>query len=240
VAREHGLAIGAIQLGVDPVSQDEGVRRAAQQEAMGVIERASRQGVKRAMIMHRRLPDVSVEESIDLFAAAWNPVAEFAEDHNVKLVMEIYHGHGQWLAVTPELIRAVFQAVPSPALGICLDPSHLVVQGIDYMRATYEFGSRIHYAHAKDTEIMDEQLYDYGIFGRALDNPRNTPFVGWWRYRLPGYGQINWPQFISALIEVGYDDVLAIEHEDQVWYGDPELNKRGLLLAKQFLEPYMG
>jgi hypothetical protein len=52
-------------------------------------------------------------------------------------------------------------------------------------------------------------------------------------------GEINWARFITTLIEVGYDDVIAIEHEDGLWYGSPELNKKGLLLAKRVLEPYL-
>jgi len=131
----------------------------------------------------------------------------------------------------------VFAAVPSRSLGICLDPSHLVVQGIDYIRATKEFGDRIYYAHAKDTEVLPDKLYEYGIFGKGLGNDR--PFAGWWRYRLPGYGSINWAHFISALNEVGYDDVLAIEHEDEIYYGSVELNKKGLLMAKKYLEQFI-
>ena len=37
---------------------------------------------------------------------------------------------------------------------------------------------------------------------------------GWWRYVLPGYGRIRWGEFIRLLRQVGYDDVLSIEHED--------------------------
>ena len=113
-----------------------------------------------------------------------------------------------------------------------------MVQGIDHIRATKEFGDRIYYAHAKDTEILHDQLYEYGIMGRALGEGVR-PYGGWWRYRLPGYGQINWPQFMGALAEVGYDDVLAIEHEDAIWYGSHELNKKGLLLSKAFLDPFL-
>jgi sugar phosphate isomerase/epimerase len=37
---------------------------------------------------------------------------------------------------------------------------------------------------------------------------------GWWRYTLPGYGRLRWGEFITTLRQVGYDDVLSIEHED--------------------------
>ena len=233
----NGIDVGATHLTPNVLTTDDAARQAAQKECCQQIDRAVAKGVKRAMITHTRFPN-DARDSVERFAKGYAPVAEYAEQHEFKLVMEIYHGNGTWLAVTPELIRAVFEAVPSRSLGICLDPSHLAVQQIDYLRATKEFGDRIYYSHAKDTEILTEELYEYGVFGRALDTTR--PFSGWWRYRLPGRGVVNWPLFLDTLVEVGYDDVLAIEHEDQIWYGSVELNKRGLLLAKQYLDPLLG
>ena len=233
-----GLEVGSIPLGAGLLTTDASAREQAQRAAMATIRKAADKGIKRAMIDHHRMPGMSAAESIDIFAKGYAPVAEYAESLGFRLVMEIYHAHGQWLAITPELIRALFAAVPSRSLGICMDPSHLVVQGIDHIRATKEFGDRIYYAHAKDTEILHDQLYEYGIMGRALGEGVR-PYGGWWRYRLPGYGQINWPQFMGALAEVGYDDVLAIEHEDAIWYGSHELNKKGLLLSKAFLDPFL-
>ena len=40
---------------------------------------------------------------------------------------------------------------------------------------------------------------------------------GWWRARTPGWGEVNWPAFITALIEVGYQGNIDIEHEDDVF-----------------------
>ncbi|MHB1318722.1 MAG: sugar phosphate isomerase/epimerase family protein [Anaerolineae bacterium] len=237
ICADCGIEVGSTHLRPRVLTVDEAARGAAQQEAFKIIDEAVAKGVTRAMIPHSRQPGMTTEESIEVFAKGYGPIAEYCEQYDFKLVMEIYHAHGQWLAITPELIRAVFAAVPSRSLGICLDPSHLVVQGIDYIRATKEFGDRIYYAHAKDTEVFADKLYEYGIFGKALAN--NRPFAGWWRYRLPGYGSINWAHFIATLNEVGYDDVLAIEHEDEIYYGSPELNMKGLLMAKRYLEQFV-
>ncbi|MFP3897346.1 MAG: sugar phosphate isomerase/epimerase family protein [Anaerolineales bacterium] len=234
---EAGIAVGATHLPADVLTLDEAERERAQEEAFRFIDRAVERGITRAMIGHARHAALNAEENVELFREGYAPVAEYAEQYNFKLVMEIYHAHGNWLAITPELIRALFAAVPSKSLGICLDPSHLVVQGIDYIRATREFGERIFYAHAKDTEILEEELYEYGLLGQALGTDR--PFSGWWRYRLPGRGEIDWGRFMGTLAEVGYDDVIAVEHEDAIWYGDVERNKRGLLLAKKYLDPYI-
>jgi len=82
------------------------------------------------------------------------------------------------------------------------------------------FGKRIHHTHAKDTEVLNFKLRKVGV----LDE-------GWWRYRIPGRGGIDWKAYVTALKEVGYDSVLSIEHEDP-FFG-PEA---GFLDGKRFLE----
>lgn len=235
--RQHGLEVACIRSAINVLTIDDREREKAQEELIKVVDEAVAKGVHRAMASHWRQPGMTTEQSIEIFRKGYGPVVARAERYDFKFVMEIWPGGGRTLAASPELWRAIFDAVPSPSLGLCLDPSHLVWQGIDYVRATKEFGKRIFYAHAKDTEILPDKRYEYGVMGRSLGT--GALCSGWWRYRLPGYGEINWPCFISTLIEAGYDDVLAIEHEDQLWYGSPELNQKGLLLAKRALEPYL-
>ena len=158
----------------------------------------------------------------------------------VRLVFENWPQGGQRLAGTPELWEAMFRAVPSPALGLCFDPSHLVWQGIDWRRALHEFGPRIYHAHAKDTEIVAEPSYRYGIYGAQLAANKGRR-SGWYRYRLPGNGVVDWAAYVSALIEVGFDGLLSIEHEDDVygWLDDPDLARRGLIAGLRFLQRYV-
>ena len=40
---------------------------------------------------------------------------------------------------------------------------------------------------------------------------------GWWRFRAPGWGVIDWRKVITALTDVGYEGNLDIEHEDEVF-----------------------
>ncbi len=108
----------------------------------------------------------------------------------------------------------MFTAVPSPALGLCYDPSHLYWQGIDYIQPIWDFRDRIYHAHAKDTEILLAGRNHYGMYGRQLSA---TAEQNWWRYRLPGYGHVDWYRYLDTLYQVGYDAVLSVEHEDPVW-----------------------
>lgn len=52
--------------------------------------------------------------------------------------------------------------------------------------------------------------------GRAVERP--DPWdVGWWRYRVPGLGQVDWTRVVDTLYEGGFDVVFSVEHEDPVW-----------------------
>jgi predicted dehydrogenase len=44
---------------------------------------------------------------------------------------------------------------------------------------------------------------------------------------------------LAALYAVGYDHVVSIEHEDRAFEGDDELVKRGFLIARNALRPYI-
>jgi sugar phosphate isomerase/epimerase len=57
--------------------------------------------------------------------------------------------------------------------------------------------------------------------------------------RLPGLGEVDWRVFFSALYRVGYDYVVSIEHEDRGFEGTDELVKRGFLIARDVLEPFV-
>ena len=66
--------------------------------------------------------------------------------------------------------------------------------------------------------MFPERRTRYGWPGKAV--VREDPWdVGWWRYRVPGLGQVDWRAVVDTLYEGGYDGVLSVEHEDPVWGG---------------------
>ena len=176
-------------------------------------------------------PEKSLEDNIPIWADAFKEVAKAAEDKDVKIAFENWPGLAGYPPVRsinfgyhPQAWEMMFDAVDSPALGLEFDPSHLVWQFVDYIAAVKLFGSRIHHVHLKDTEILDGKLSENGFFSR-----------GWWRYRIPGFGVIDWAEFISALKEVGFDGGAAIEHEDPIFSGERRVE--GLQLGCNHLRP---
>lgn len=241
IARAHGLTVAATTGFVcEPLTRDPAERERQQALGRAAIDQAAADGVACVGVGSRRDPSASAQENLELFSLAYAPLAEYAASKGTKLVFENWPQGGQRLASTPELWAAMFAAVPSPALGLCFDPSHLVWQGIDWQRALREFAPRVYHAHAKDTEILAEGTYRYGIYGPQLA-PAPPGTSGWFRYRLPGYGVIDWAAYISTLVEIGFDGVLSIEHEDNVygWLTDAEQAQQGLVAGLRFLQTYV-
>ena len=189
-------------------------------------------------------PDKSPAENLKEIGTVFRDLVKYAGDRQVKLMIEncpmdnwLQFGLPGNYAYSPELWDALFEEVPDKNFGLNIDPSHLYWLGIDYIEAVKNYASRIFHAHAKDTEILPEGEYMYGHPGRQIDpQPWKS---GWWRYRMPGLGEIDWNRFITTLQEYGYDYAISIEHEDPVWEGSVEKIKTGLQLGRKHLSQFI-
>ncbi len=174
----------------------------------------------------------SLDENLADWKAVFSKVAPVAEDAGIKIAFENWPGlRGNFppvgtinFAFNPTAWEKMFDAVPSPALGLEFDPSHLVWQGIDWAAQLVKWIDRVHHVHAKDTEIFWDRLKARGFFSG-----------GWWRYRLPGYGCVDWHKLTSILKEKGYEGGICLEHEDGVFLG--ERRTEGLEKAHAYLRP---
>ena len=152
-----------------------------------------------------------VGENLRQYATVYAPLAAYAEDKGVRIAFETApRGGGEGnIAHAPALWDRMFDAVPSLALGLSFDPSHLVWLHIpnipDIVR---RYGTRIYHFDGKDTEILPGKLAEQGVLGN-----------GWWRYRLPGCGDLDWRMILAALRDTGYDGAVDIENEDPLALG---------------------
>jgi len=152
-----------------------------------------------------------VAANLAIFREVYGPIADYGADRGVRIAFETAGRGGPEgnIAQSPALWDAMFETVPSPAIGLSFDPSHLIWLHVphigDVIRA---YGSRIYHVDGKDCEIMPARLARQGILGND-----------WWRYRLPGLGSVPWPEVLSALRDVGYDGIIAIENEDPLCPG---------------------
>jgi sugar phosphate isomerase/epimerase len=156
-------------------------------------------------------PSNKLAENLRQFAEVYTPLAAYAEQQGVRIAFETApRGGGEGnVAHAPDLWDRLFEAVPSAALGLSFDPSHLVWLHIpnvpDVVR---RYGARIYHMDGKDTEILPGKLVAQGVTGNS-----------WWRYRLPGCGALDWTGILSALRDAGYDGALDIENEDPLNLG---------------------
>jgi len=234
----HGLEISSLAYYPNNLDPDLAVRSAAHDHLRRVILAAEALEVPLVGTFIGRDPGRSVGDSLEDVGRTWPDLVRFAGQHGVTIVIEncpMIFSADEWpggknLAYSPAIWRRLFEIVDADNFGLNLDPSHLVWQMIDYERVVREFGPRIRHVHAKDMEIDRDGLYEHGVMSAG---------VGWQVPRLPGLGEIRWDRFIAALYRAGYDGAISIEHEDRSFEGSEELVKKGFLLARDVLKPYV-
>ena len=230
--KKAGLEISALGFYANFLDPDKEAATQRIEHLKNVIAAASEMGVSVVTTFAGRDPEKTIEKNIPPFKEVFSPLADLAEKNNLKIAFEhcpMMRGdpmRGINMAYSPQAWDLMFEAVPSMNLGLELDPSHLYWLGIDHIKAIYDYGERIYHIHAKDTEILQEQLDYLGIYAR-----------GWWRYRIPGWGEIDWQKFIAALLDVGYAGNIVIEHEDPVFHG--KRFYEGLALGYKHLNQFL-
>lgn len=157
----------------------------------------------------------------------WKQHGKFAEDHGVKIAIEMHPG---FVCYSPETLMKLRELTGLKTIGANLDPSHLFWQQIDPVKSVFYLGEAVHYVHAKDTFVNP---YSTAVCG-VNDTKHYGDLQGRsWLFRTCGYGHGRefWAPFVSALRVVGYDHVLSIEHEDSLMS-----SMEGFTKAVQFLK----
>jgi sugar phosphate isomerase/epimerase len=233
---KYGVSISGLGYYPNPLAADAAERAVYAEHIQKVIAAAALLQVPVMNTFIGRDLSRSIEDQWGLFEEVWAPLISFAESQNVKIGIEncpMLFSLDEWpggknLAVSPDVWRRMFARFPSAHFGLNYDPSHLIWQHIDYVRAIHEFGSRFVHVHAKDEKINADLLYERGIMG-----------LKWHVPKLPGLGDVEWGRFFSALTDVGYDGPVCIEVEDRAYEGPLEKRQRALTQSKRFLEPFM-
>lgn len=180
-----------------------------------------------------KTPDQNWDDALRI----WPEIVAFAADHGRKLTFEncpMLFSYDEWpgghnLATSPRMWRRILEQWGG-TVGLNFDPSHLILQMIDVTRFIREFGPHILHVQAKDLMIDREGLYERGIFSQG---------IGWQIPRLPGLGDVEWAPLFAALWREGFDGDVIIEHEDRDFEKTDDLIKRGFLLARDVLRPYI-
>jgi len=237
---ENGLELSALAYYDNNLHPDPDERAAIHAHLRACIDAAAVLGGVPVGTFIGRDPGATVGENLRAAERAMPPLVEYAGERGVRLmiencVMEGWHPDAAPgnLAYSPELWEWMF----SLGLYLNFDPSHLLWLGIDPVAALRPHVGRVIHAHAKDAEVFPEQRNRFGFFGRVAGREQAPWEMGWWRYRLPGLGEVDFRRYLDTLYEGGFDGVLSVEHEDPIWGGSPELVERGLEIAHRNLRP---
>jgi sugar phosphate isomerase/epimerase len=235
--RTTGLTISGLGYYPNPLHPDPEHRATVIAHLKLVIEAAEKMDVPLVNTFmgadKDRTPDRNWAEALRV----WPDIVSFAADHGRKLTIEncpMLFSEDEWpggnnLATTPRMWRRILEQWGG-SIGLNFDPSHLVLQMIDIPRFIREFGPHILHVQAKDLWIDREGLYENGVFSMG---------IGWQVPRLPGLGDVEWDELFGALWRTGYDGDVIIEHEDRDFEKTDDLIKRGFLLARDVLRPYI-
>ena len=163
----------------------------------------------------------------------WSEEARFARETGLtKIALEAHPG---FLVYNPETALRLREAA-GPEIGVNLDPSHFLWQGIDPLEAVRVLGraGAIFHVHAKDVYLDRGNIRLNGV----LDTKHYGRFdERSWSFRSVGYGHDDkfWRDFVSALRMIGYDGVVSIEHEDGLASPAEGLEKAVALLRSVLL-----
>jgi sugar phosphate isomerase/epimerase len=234
--RDAGLDVGAVDLPSREgmIAQDRRKRKEAVGENAAFIKRCS--GVR--MFLTLMLPENPALERKQNFAfmiESYGELANALEEADAHLVIEGWPGPG-CVCCTPEGYRAFLAECGSDRVGINYDPSHLIRMGIEPLRFLREFADKVFHVHAKDTEVITENVYEFGqeLPGIFAPNLRYGALA--WRYTIPGQGQMRWVEAFRILEESSYGGLVSVDLEDARFCdGSAESTQAGLRLSGQYL-----
>lgn len=229
-----GVGISGLGYYPNPLSADAQEAEVAREHLKKVISAAALLGLSNVNTFigadHRR----DAAYNLGRFREVWPELIRHAEACQVRVGIEncpMLFSADEWpagknLAVSPAIWREMFAAIPSGFFGLNYDPSHFVWQMMDYIAPIYEFGAKMFHTHAKDMRVERHKLDQCGILGQKWSTPK-----------IPGLGSIDWPRWVSALTDIGYQGAVAVEIEDEAFLGSLEARKNSLRIARNVLRP---
>ncbi|MDF2802291.1 MAG: sugar phosphate isomerase/epimerase [Anaerocolumna sp.] len=142
------------------------------------------------------------------FVERFTPILDKFQEYGVKFAIEIHPNSFIYDIHTAE--RALELVNYHPALGYNFDPANTMYLMIDPAIVIDRLKDRIFHVHAKDAELAAHNLPTGGTLMHGDMAALNHTY----RFRIPGWGQVDWKRVITELSMVGYTGSLSYEHED--------------------------
>ncbi|SFG63720.1 Sugar phosphate isomerase/epimerase [Palleronia marisminoris] len=145
-----------------------------------------------------------IETAFDELARRWRPIFDHAEEKGVDVCFELHPGEDLHDGISYEMF--LDRVDQHPRARLLYDPSHFVLQGLDYLDHIDIYAERISMFHVKDAEFRPNGRQ--GVYGG---------YQGWvdrvGRFRSPGDGQVDFGAVFSKLTSHGFDGWAVVEWE---------------------------
>lgn len=149
-------------------------------------------------------PAMLVEDGFRELARLWRPILDAFDDAGVDVCYELHPGEDLHDGLTFE--RFLSAVDNHPRANILYDPSHLLLQQMDYLSFIDIYQARIRAFHVKDAEFRPSgRAGVYGGYAPWIERPG--------RFRSLGDGQIDFRAIFSKLTQYGFDGWAVLEWE---------------------------
>ena len=145
-----------------------------------------------------------IDAAFDELAARWRPILDHAEEMGVDVCYEIHPGEDLHDGITFEMF--LDRLGGHARANMLYDPSHYVLQQLDYLANIDIYADRIRMFHVKDAEFNPTGRQGvYGGYQPWVDRAG--------RFRSPGDGQVDFTAIFSKLAAADYDGWAVVEWE---------------------------
>ena len=145
-----------------------------------------------------------IETAFDELARRWRPILDAYDDAGVDLAFELHPGEDLFDGATFEMLLA--RVDNHPRLTIAYDPSHFLLQQLDYLGFIDRYHDRIKVVHVKDAEFRpDARQGVYSGYQPWADRAG--------RFRSLGDGQVDFKAIFSKLAQHDFPGWAVLEWE---------------------------
>lgn len=145
-----------------------------------------------------------IEEAFKELTKRWAPILDAFDEAGVDLCFELHPGEDLHDGATFD--RFLDLVDEHPRVCINYDPSHFVLQQMDYLQFIDLYDERIKMFHVKDAEYNPDGTSGvYGGYQDWVDRPG--------RFRSPGDGEIDFGAIFSKLAQYDYEGWAVLEWE---------------------------
>jgi sugar phosphate isomerase/epimerase len=149
-------------------------------------------------------PQGLIEQAFDELYKRWKPVLDLADEKGIAICYELHPGSDIYDGATFE--RFLDVSDNHPAACLLYDPSHFLLQQLDYLEFIQLYGQRIKSFHVKDAEFNPTGRV--GVYGGYQSWAGRAG-----RFRSLGDGQVDFKRVFTLLTEAGYAGWAVLEWE---------------------------